>query len=75
MTDTVTVWTPDDVGVCGFDFEEGQRYLVFAKARDSLSLSSGLCTGTQALAGAGAHLRVLGRGQDTGRSQPEDRRP
>jgi hypothetical protein len=33
VTDTVTVWTPDDVGACGFDFEEGQRYLVFAKVR------------------------------------------
>src|SRR5258705_178017 len=75
VPDTVIVWTPDDAGVCGFDFEEGQPYLVFATRRDSLSVSSGLCTGTQTLAGARAYLKVLGRGARVGRSESGDRRP
>src|SRR5258705_1588260 len=75
VPDTVIVWTPDDVGVCGFDFEEGQRYLVFGTRRDSLSVRSGLCTGTQPWAGARAYLKVLGRGTTVGRSASGDRRP
>ncbi len=75
VPDTVIVWTPDNVGVCGFEFEEGQRYLVFATRRDSLSVRSGLCTGTQALAGASAYLKVLGRGAIVGRRESGDRRP
>jgi len=60
VPDTVIVWTPDNEGVCGYPFEDGQRYLVFATRRDSVSLNSGLCTGTQPLEAARPYLRVLG---------------
>ena len=71
VADTVVVWTPDNVGACGFTFEEGEQYLVFATTRDATSLSSGLCTGTRTLAEAGPYLRVLGPGRAVG----QDRAP
>ena len=75
VADTVIVWTPEESGPCGYPFEEGQRYLVFATRRDSVSLRSGLCTGTQSLADARKYLRVLGRGHEIDHSRAGDRRP
>ena len=41
LTDTVVVWTPDNEGACGFAFQEGEHYLVFAKTR-ARSISTSL---------------------------------
>jgi hypothetical protein len=61
LADTVIVWTPDNVGACGFPFEKGEQYLVFATRRDSTSLKTDACALTQRLDGARRYLRALGK--------------
>jgi hypothetical protein len=47
------------LGDCGYHFEQGQSYLVYAWIEDSGSLSTGICSGTTPLDYAGAALRLL----------------
>jgi hypothetical protein len=61
VADTLVVWTPDNEGVCGFPFEDGESYLVFARQRDSTTLTTGLCDLTQPLGRAGRYVRALGK--------------
>jgi hypothetical protein len=61
VADTLIVWTPDAVGACGFPFENGEQYLVFAARRDSTSLETSSCSSTQRLAGARGYLKALGK--------------
>jgi hypothetical protein len=61
VADTLVVWTPDDVGACGFPFENGEEYLVFATRRDSTSVETSSCSSTQRLAGARGYLKALGK--------------
>ena len=75
VADTLILWTPDSEDVCGYPFVEGERYLVFATRRDSTSLSTGLCTLTQPLAGADRYLRVLGAPEHRFHSDSGVRRP
>ena len=49
-------------GDCGYDFEYGKEYLVYASATGSSDLVTSICTGTAPLEDAGAKLRLL-RGQ------------
>ena len=47
-------------GDCGYEFEPGQKYLVFADKEDDGSLSTGICSGTTLLEGVPeAELRLL----------------
>jgi hypothetical protein len=64
-TDTLIVWTADNEGACGFPFEEGKEYLVFASIRDSVSFNTNLCAGTQPVEAAGRYLELLGYPRDT----------
>ena len=58
---TVTITTEADSGVgCGYPFEEGREYLVYATGEDP---SVGLCGETKPLSGADADLEALGEGQ------------
>lgn len=56
---TVSVSTGGGEGDCGFDFETGSQYLVYADKVDNESLVTSICSGTSLLAHADAALRVL----------------
>jgi hypothetical protein len=53
----MTVETRVSTASCGYDFDRGERYLVYA--RDG---QVSLCSGTRSTADADADLRVLGHG-------------
>ena len=58
--ETVRVTTEADSSVgCGYPFEEGQEYLVYAGKGTSVSL----CSETKPLSEAGAELEALGEGE------------
>jgi hypothetical protein len=55
---TLEVWTP--FGDCGFDFQIGETYLVYADDDEETSvLSTGICTRTRRLSDAGDELAYL----------------
>jgi Tissue inhibitor of metalloproteinase len=55
--------TSNSSASCGFNFEPGQRYLVYASAQRSLTTN--LCSGTKLLSGAQADLVYLEQGRVT----------
>jgi hypothetical protein len=59
---TIHVFTPEDGGACGYGFEPGQTYLVYAKreADAADTLTTDICTRTRKLSEAGADLKELG---------------
>jgi len=58
---TVVVTTGDDSGSgCGYPFEEGEEYLVYATGKDP---SVSLCSDTKPLPEADADLEALGKGE------------
>jgi hypothetical protein len=57
-----TVFTGIGQGDCGFDFETGKEYLVYAESVGGTLLFTSICTGTAPLEHAGPALRLL-RGQ------------
>lgn len=56
---TVTVVTGLGEGDCGFDFETGKKYLIYANRTPADSFSTDICSGTTALEEAGPALRLL----------------
>jgi hypothetical protein len=55
---TVEVWTP--FGDCGYDFQAGETYLVYAdEDEETTVLSTGVCTRTMRLSDAGDDLAYL----------------
>jgi hypothetical protein len=59
---TVEIITGADSGVgCGYPFEEGREYLVYANGGQDLKVD--LCSETKLLSKAGADLAVLGNGE------------
>lgn len=58
--DRLTVHT--SMSTCGFDFDEGMRYIVYAY-ETSEGLATGLCTRTAELAKASDDLAALGKGK------------
>ncbi len=56
------VRTSDSSASCGYSFEKGREYLVYASNQGS-QLETGLCSGTKSLANARRDLAVLGRGK------------
>lgn len=65
---TVIVLTGMGLGDCGFDFETGKQYLVYADRIDAVNLFTSICTGTSPVEQAGPALRFL-RGE---KPTPED---
>jgi hypothetical protein len=55
----VVVETGVGGGDCGFEFNKGESYLVFASKEDSGHLSTGICSGTRLLRDADTELRLL----------------
>jgi hypothetical protein len=61
--ETSEVKTPSSGAACGYPFEEGQEYLVFAdEGKQGLQVHS--CGGTQRLTEAQAYLEVPGAGKE-----------
>lgn len=62
QTETITLTTPRDSAACGYPFEEGEEYLVYAYEEENGALTTGLCTRTTTLATASDDLAALGEG-------------
>jgi hypothetical protein len=56
---TVTVLTGRGGGDCGYDFETGRQYLVYADRKGPQDMVTSICTGTDRLEYAGPALRYL----------------
>jgi hypothetical protein len=61
--DTVTVITSNSSAACGYGFEQGMTYLVYANDGDDGRLSVGLCSRTARIEDAADDLSALGPGQ------------
>ncbi len=59
LAGTVNVLTGIGEGDCGFDFETGSQYLVYADKLEDGTLVTSICTGTSLLAHAESALRAL----------------
>ncbi|WP_052835862.1 hypothetical protein [Thermobacillus composti] len=68
--DRLTVHT--SMSTCGFDFDEGMRYIVYAY-ETSEGLATGLCTRTAELAKASDDLAALGKGKVPPSPEPDKR--
>lgn len=76
-TKTVTVGTAQHGAACGYDFEVGTKYLVYARGggqRFDTDLSAGLCGRTMVLATdkAQSDLEKLGEGEQVSASTDEE---
>ncbi|HEY9604053.1 MAG TPA: DUF6174 domain-containing protein [Allocoleopsis sp.] len=58
----LTITTSSSSASCGYSFEAGKEYLVYASSQDN-KLQTGSCSGTKALSDARADLAVLGQGK------------
>jgi Tissue inhibitor of metalloproteinase len=58
---TLEVSTPSQGSACGYPFEEGQEYLVYAYGKQDLKVDA--CGATAVLSEAGEELAVLGNGE------------
>ena len=56
QTKTITVSTAASSASCGYEFQEGEKYIVYANGQES-SLSTGLCSRTTLFANADEDLR------------------
>ena len=59
----VIVYTPAQSSACGYQFEEGQDYLVYAYSRGEDRLTTDTCTRTRKLADAQEDAKELGNGR------------
>lgn len=55
------VMTSNSSAGCGYSFQKGEEYLVYA-SRQASRLTTGLCSGTKPLSTASEDLAVLGQG-------------
>lgn len=58
---TIEVLTAESGDSCGYEFQEGERYLVYARSTGS-SLEVSLCSGTILQSAASEHVAALGSG-------------
>jgi hypothetical protein len=63
--DEVVLWTAADSAACGYEFETGERYLVYAYAADDGSLTTSLCSRTRPLGRAEEDLEAFGEPRRT----------
>lgn len=58
----VSISTGADSALCGFNFEVGKSYLIYAQGADAKDLQTNICTRTSGLTNAKADLKALGKG-------------
>jgi hypothetical protein len=63
LPEEISIVTGRGNGDCGYRFEVGGSYLVYAYGSDESSLSTNICQRTAKLSVAQADLKVLGRGK------------
>ena len=63
LTKRVSVSTGRGHGDCGYQFEVGQSYLVYAYGSDENSLSTNICQRTARLSESAADIKLLGKGK------------
>jgi hypothetical protein len=63
----ITITT--ELGGCGYDFQVGTEYLVFANSSDDGNLSTGLCLRNRELYKATEELEILGKGNQPRRNK------
>ncbi|HEX8637157.1 MAG TPA: hypothetical protein VF692_03765 [Pyrinomonadaceae bacterium] len=59
----ISLSTGADSALCGFNFEVGKSYLIYAQGANAKDLQTNICTRTAALANAKADLKALGKGR------------
>lgn len=59
----ITIVTASDSALCGYNFEVGKSYLIYAQGSDANNLQTNLCTRTAGFSEAKADLKVLGKGK------------
>lgn len=59
----VTITTGLGNGDCGYKFEVGESYLVFANGANENKLSTGICHRTKILSESAQDLKILGKGK------------
>jgi hypothetical protein len=59
-TETVSVFTANICCICDYNFDVGERYLVYAYSADD-NLATSICRRTKLLSEAGEDLKVLGK--------------
>ena len=59
----VTISTPDHPGSCGYPFQIGESYVVFASLSDTKTLTTGLCLKNIEVKKAIEELKILGKGK------------
>ncbi len=59
----ITITTASDSALCGYNFEVGQSYLIYAQGASAKDLQTNLCTRTARISDAKADLRALGKGK------------
>jgi hypothetical protein len=59
---SVDLWTGVGGGDCGFDFKEGQRYVVYAHRRPDGTLNAGICSRTALYSKAAEDIAYLNSG-------------
>ncbi len=57
----ITITTASDSAMCGYNFEVGKIYLVYASGANAKSLQTGICTRTAELKAAKADVKALGK--------------
>lgn len=68
-TDEITIRTGRGGGDCGYRFEVGENYLVYAYGSDENKLETNICQRTRRLADAGEDLKLLGNGKTLSTAQ------
>ena len=63
LSEEVTVFTGQGGGDCGYKFEVGQRYLIYAYRYNDTELGTNICQRTASLIEAAEDLKVLGKGK------------
>jgi hypothetical protein len=59
----VTIITPNNSASCGYPFEVGKSYVVFANRTDKNYLTTGLCLRNREVNKATEELKILGKGK------------
>lgn len=59
----VSILTGENSALCGFNFEVGKSYLIYAQGTNANDLQTNICTRTAGLTNAKADLKALGRGR------------
>lgn len=61
LSKEVTVSTGADSALCGYNFEVGQSYLIYAGGADVNNLQTNICTRTAKFSAAKADIKALGK--------------